>query len=315
MVRHFLTLGEYDADEIREILNRAIEVKKNPAEYADALKNKTLIMLFQKTSTRTRLSFEAGMTQLGGHAIFLDWRTTQFTMAEFIDEIRAAMRFGDVLMYRALKHANIREAERVARIPIINALCERYHPCQAMADALTMIEKSGGKVESLRGKRLVYMGVANNVSNSLIEVCTKLGMHITLCIGEKDPLSKDNELERKAKATGLYEETSDLNCLSDADFAYTDAWLNIEYFDNEGEVIGKFRKEFERRKKALMPFQLNIAVLKKYHSKAKIMHDMPCHTGYEISREAVEHSDSIIFDQAENRLHAQKAILLHLLRR
>ncbi|MFH1235502.1 MAG: ornithine carbamoyltransferase [Parcubacteria group bacterium] len=312
-MKHFLTLKDYSADELKTILNRAIEIKKNPEAYSDVLKNKTMIMLFQKTSTRTRLSFEAGMTQLGGHAIFLDWRTTQFLIAEFIDEIRATVRFGDILMYRPLKHQSLREAEKVATIPIINALCEKYHPCQAMGDALTIIENSGGTIESVKGKKVVWLGIANNVSNSLVQVCTKLEAKITLCITERAPLAVDKELEDEAKKTGLYEETDDPNCLRDADFVYTDTWIDMEYFDSEGNVKKDFKQEFDRRAKAFKPYQLSKDLLDKNGSTAKIMHDMPCHIGYEITRDAVDHPNSIIFDQAENRLHAQKAIILHLL--
>lgn len=313
MVRHFLTLKDYSADEIKKMLEDAIKIKKNPEKYSAVLKNKTMIMLFQKTSTRTRLSFEAGMTQLGGHAIFLDWRTSQFLIADFIDEIRATMRFGDILMYRPLKHQSLTEAAKLAKIPIINALCEKYHPCQAMGDALTMIENSGGTVDGVKGKKLVYLGVGNNVSNSLVQACTKLGAKITLCIAEKDPAAADTELEKEAKKTGLYEETKDLSCIEDADFVYTDTWINMEFFDSKGNVIGEFKKELERRKKVFTPFQLNKALLDKYNCKAKLMHCMACHPPYEITREAIDHPNSIIFDQAENRLHAQKAIMLYLL--
>ena len=313
MIRHLLTLKDWSKDEIEEIINKAIVIKKNPEKYYDILKNKTMIMLFQKTSTRTRLSFETGMTQLGGHAIFLDWRTTQFLIADFIDEIRATMRFGDILMYRPLKHQSLVEAAKVAKIPIINALCEKYHPCQALGDALTMVEKSGGSVKDFKGKKVVWLGMANNVSNSLVQACTKLGAKIILCIGEKDSAAVDKELENEAKKTGLYKETTDLSCLKEADFVYTDAWINMEFFDKNGNVVERFKKELERRKKVLLPFQLNKALLEKYKSKAKLMHNMACHVGYEITRDAIDHPNSIIFDQAENRLHAQKAIILKLL--
>lgn len=313
MVRHILTLKDYTAEEIKTIINKAIEIKKNPEAYSEILKNKTLIMLFQKTSTRTRLSFEAGMTQLGGHAIFLDWRTTQFLIADFVDEIRATMRFGDILMYRPLKHQSLVEAAKVAKIPIINALCEKYHPCQALGDALTMIETSGGSIEDFKGKKVVWLGLADNVSNSLVQVCTKLGAKITICVGEKDPAATDPELEGQAKSTGLYEETTDLSCLKDADFVHTDTWVNMEFFDKNGDVVPEFKEELERRKKVLLPFQLNKALLDKYNSNAKLMHCMACHPPYEITRDAIDHPNSIIFDQAENRLHAQKAIILFLL--
>ncbi len=312
-MKHLISLRDWTAEEIKEVLNKALEIKKNQEKYYDVLKGKTLIMLFEKTSTRTRLSFETGMTQLGGHAIFLDKRTTQFMIAEFIDEIRATMRFGDILMHRPLKNKSLMEAEKVATIPIINALCEKYHPCQALSDALTMIEKSGGKVEDLKGKKIVWLGIGDNVSNTLVEVCTKLGAKITLCIAEKDPDSIDEELEEEARETGLYEETTDLNCLKDADFVHTDTWINMEFFDKDGKVVENFREELERRKKIFMPYQLSKALLEKYDCNAKIMHCMACHIDCEITRDAVDHPNSVIFDQAENRLHAQKAIMLFLL--
>lgn len=313
-MKSLVSLKDVSKKDIEKLINSAIDIKKAPEKYSQALKNKTLIMLFQKTSTRTRLSFEAGMTQLGGHAIFLDWRTTQFMIADFIDEIRATMRFGDILMYRPLKHQSLVKAAKVATIPIINGLCEKYHPCQALSDVLTMIEKSGGTIESFKGKKVVWLGIANNVSNSLVQACTKLGAKIILCIAEKDPAAIDEELENEAKKTGLYEETEDLSCLKDADFVYTDTWINMEFFDENGNVLPEFKKEFERRKKVFMPFQLNKALLDKYNCNVKIMHCMTCHVGYEITRDVINHPNSIIFDQAENRLHMQKAILLWLLK-
>jgi ornithine carbamoyltransferase len=305
-----LSLKDYSGDELNEIINMAITIKKNPAKYEKALKNKTLIMLFQKTSTRTRLSFEIGMTQLGGHAVYLDWRTTQFLIADFIDEIRATMRFGDILMYRPLKHESLVKAADVATIPIINALCEKYHPCQALGDMLTIKEKFG----KLKGLTLVYTGIANNVSNSLVDAGTKLGMKVILAVPETDPESVDEELNDQAKKTGLYEITKDLKgAVKNADVLYTDTWINMEFFDKDGKVVDKFRHEFERRKTVFAPYQVNAKLLKETGSNAKIMHDMACHVPYEITRDAIDHPNSIIFDQAENRLHVQKAIMLYLL--
>jgi len=313
MVRHLLTLKDYSSEEIKTIIESAIEIKKNPEKYYTALDKKTLIMLFQKTSTRTRLSFEAGMTQLGGHAIFLDWRTTQFLIAEFIDEIRATMRFGDLLMFRPLKHKSLTEAAKVAKIPVINALCEKYHPCQGLGDAMTMVEKSGGSVDNFKGKKVVWLGIGDNVSNSLTMATTKLGAKMVLCVPEKDPNSIDKELLEQAKATGLYEETTDTSCVADADFVHTDTWINMEFFDKDGNVVPEFKDKLESRKKTLMPYQLNKALLDKHKSNAKLMHCMACHPPYEIIRDAIDHPNSIIFDQAENRLHIQKAIMLFLL--
>ena len=313
MVKHLITLKDLKPEEIEHIINKAIEIKKNPEKYSDILKNKTLIMLFQKTSTRTRLSFEDGMNFLGGQAIFVDWSTTQFNIADIRDETRAMERYADIIVARLLKHETLMNMVKAARTPIINGLDEKYHPCQGLGDSLTMVEKSGGTLEDFKGKKVVYLGIGNNVSNSLVMATTKLGAKITLCIAEKDKAAYDEELEAQAKATGLYEETTDLNCLKDADFVYTDTWINMEFFDKDGNIVPEFKEEFERRKKKFLPFQLSKALLDKYSCKGKIMHNMACHPPYEITRDAIEHPNSIIFDQAENRLHVQKAIILYLL--
>jgi len=304
MVRHMLTLKDWSGEEIKQIIEKAIEIKKAPERYHDALKKRTMIMYFEKSSTRTRLSFEAGMTQLGGHAIFLDKRTSQVSIADLKDEVRAIERYCDVLMVRPMRHETLRMMDESLKIPIINGCCECYHPCQGIGDAMTMIEHGG----ELKGKKVVWLGIANNVSNSLVNVCTKLGAKIIMCIPEKDPDAVDKELEGAAIKTGLYSETTDTSCVRDADFVHTDTWINMEFMNDP-----KFKDEKERRLKAFMPFQLNKALLDRQKSKAKLMHCMPCHIGYEISRDAVDHPNSIIFDQAENRLHAQKAIILKLL--
>ena len=148
-MKHCLTLKDYSKEDILEIIRKAQEIKANPERYGDVLKNKTLIMLFQKTSTRTRLSFEAGMTQLGGHAIFLDSRTSQFALTDYKDEIQAVMRFGDVLMFRAKSFNDVNIAASLNKIPVIDACSEKYHPCQSLGDLLTMVEHSGG-IENIK---------------------------------------------------------------------------------------------------------------------------------------------------------------------
>ncbi|UCD03113.1 MAG: ornithine carbamoyltransferase [Candidatus Aenigmatarchaeota archaeon] len=304
MTRHLLKDSDLTAEEKREILQLALKMKKNPDKYREALKGKTLIMYFEKTSTRTRLSFEAGMTRLGGHGIFLDKRTSQVGISELKDEIRAIERYADIMMARTRKHATLKEMAENMKIPLINGCCERYHPCQGLGDALTMIEHGG----DLKGKKIVWLGIANNVSNSLVQTCTQLGAKVTLCIPEKDPGAVDKDMEDEARKNGLYAETQDMSCLKDADFVHTDTWVNMEFINDP-----KFADEKERRIKAFMPYQLNKALLDKHGSKAKIMHCMPCHVGYEISRDAIDHPNSLIFDQAENRMHIQNAIMVWLL--
>lgn len=303
MVRHLLTLKEFSGREMEELIDKAIEIKKNPAPWSKTLDNKSMLMLFQKTSTRTRLSFEAGMTQLGGHAIFSDWKTTNFILADIADETRCVDRYCDVIMARMIKFEDLARMAEVSSVPVINGCCQRYHPCQSMADLMTVKEYAGG----FRGKKMVYIGIANNVSNTLTLACVRLGMRITLVTPIKHEPAYDPEIIEEAKASGLYEETLDIRAaLADADFVYTDTWIDMELFSNPD-----FAEEKERRIKLMMPYQVTPELLG--DRDIKIMHCLPAHRGYEISGEAVEDRRSIMFDQAENRMHAQKAIILRLL--
>lgn len=311
-MRHLISLKEQSRSDVLDILEMARELKilRRKGKLADNLAGKTLLMLFQKTSTRTRVSFEAAMTELGGHAIYLDARASQFSVAEFVDEIRALMRFGHALVFRALKVESVLKAASYNQIPVIDACSEKYHPAQALGDMLTMIESAGG-LEKI--KKVVWLGVENNVSNTLKLLCAKLGIDIFIVAPEADASSVDVELNSMAEATGKVHKTLDLKeALKDADFVHTDTWTNMEFFEN-GKVKPEFADEYERRKKIFIPYQLNAQLIDNFAPSAKIMHCMPCHVGYEISRDAIDHKNSIIFDQAENRLHVEKAILLWLL--
>ncbi len=307
-----ISLKEQSADDIREILGLAAALKKKykAGELTDILQDKTLIMLFQKNSTRTRLSFEAGMTELGGHAIFLAQAHAQLPLVDFRDEIRAMMRFGDVLMIRAISSADVITAASLDSVPVIDACSEKYHPCQALGDILTMAEHSGG-LENV--KKIAWLGVENNVCNTLKLACAKLGIEVALATPEVHPPSVDKELDAQAEATGKIQRVQDPNdALKDADYVHTDTWLDAEYFNNR-QPKPEFAAEFERRKSVFMPYQLNAKLIDTHVPNAKIMHCMPMHVGYEITRDAIEHKNSVIFDQAENRKHIQKAILLWLL--
>jgi len=287
-----------------------LKAKRSSGELTNYLPNQTLVMLFQKTSTRTRLSFEAGMTELGGHGIFLDSRTSQLSLTDFGDEIQAIMRFGQILMFRALKADDVIKAASFNRIPVIDACSEKYHPAQALSDLLTMAEKSGG-IENV--KKITWLGVENNVSNTLMLACVKLGIKVAICAPEANVQSVDSELNAMAEATGLVERTTDLaQALKDTDYVHTDTWMDMEFFEN-GQVKASFKDEYERRKNTFMPFQLNANLINTYCPEARIMHCMPCHIGYEITRDAIDHKNSVIYDQAENRMHMQKAMILWLL--
>ncbi len=301
--KDLLTLKGWSGEDLIDIIDKAIAIKESPEKYVNLLERQTLAMLFQKTSTRTRVSFEVAMTQLGGHAIYLDWRTTNFTLAEIEDEIKYLSRNVDIIMARLFKHVDLEKTARASRVPVINGCTEKYHPCQALADLMTVKEKKG----RLEGLKLVYVGVQNNVCNSLINGCTKVGMNITVVTPIIHEPSVDKELIKEAEKSGLYQATLDIEkAIDEADIIYTDTWVDMELF-----LDPKFKKEKEMRIKKLKPYQLNESLLKA--KDILIMHDMPIHEGYEITRAVIESSHSIIFEQAENRLHGEKAILLRLL--
>ena len=300
---HLLTLKDWSSAEIEEVIGKSIEIKRNSDKFRTALKDKSLAMIFQKTSTRTRVSFEVAMTQLGGHALYLDWRTTNFTMADVKDETRYLSRNVNCIMARLLRNSDLKAMAEASQVPVINGCDEKYHPCQAIADLMTIKEKIG----RLKGAKLVYIGVHNNVCNSLIVGCTKTGVKITTVTPIKNEHSLDKELIEAAEKTGLYKTTLDVkNAVKDADAVYTDTWVDMEIF-----LDPKFKEEKEKRIKLMMPYQINKELLKE--SKALVMHDMPIHRGYEVSSEIIESEGSIIYEQSENRLYTAKGILLKLL--
>jgi len=300
---HLINFKELSDQQLMEIIDKAVEVKRNPEKYRTALNGKSLAMIFQKTSTRTRVSFEVAMTQLGGHALYIDWRTTNFALADVSDETRYLSRNVDCIMARLMKNADLQAMAKASRVPVINGCDEKYHPSQAIADLMTMKEKKG----TLKGVKLVYIGAQNNVCNSLIDGCTKTGVKITTVTPIFNEPSRDEELLENARKTGLYETTLDVKeAVKNADFVYTDTWVDMEFFQDP-----KYAAEKEKRIKLMMPYQINKELMKK--SNAYIMHDMPIHRGYEISSDIIESSKSVIYEQSENRLYSAKAILLNLL--
>ncbi|MGB9676711.1 MAG: ornithine carbamoyltransferase [Candidatus Bathyarchaeales archaeon] len=302
---HLINFKELSGQQLVEIIDKGIEVKRNPEKYKDALAGKSLAMIFQKTSTRTRVSFEVAMTQLGGHALYIDWRTTNFTLADVYDETQYLSRNVDCIMARLLRNADLQVMAKASRVPVINGCDEKYHPSQAVADLMTMKEKKG----KLNGLKLVYVGIHNNVCNSLIEGCTKTGVKITTVTPIFNEPSRDDEILEKARKTGLWETTLDVKeAVKDADFVYTDTWVDMEFF-----LDPKYAAEKEKRIKTMMPYQINKELLK--NSDAYVMHDMPIHRGYEISADIIESPQSVIYEQSENRLYSAKAILLKMLKK
>jgi len=300
---HLINFKDLTGQQLAEIVDKGLEAKRNPERYREALAGKSLAMIFQKTSTRTRVSFEVAMTQLGGHGLFIDWRTTNFGLADIGDETQYLSRNVDCIMARLLKNVDLQDMAKDSHVPVINGCDEKYHPSQAIADLITVKEKKG----KLKGASLTYVGVHNNVCNSLIEGCTKTGVKTTTVTPLFNEPSRDDELFEDARRTGLWEKTLDVKAaVKDADFVYTDAWLDMEFFTDP-----RFAAEKEKRVKLMMPYQLNKELLK--NSGALIMHDMPIHRGYEITADVIESPKSVIYEQGENRLYSAKSILLKLL--
>lgn len=300
---HLMNFKELSGQELNALVTEGIEIKHDPERYSDSLEHKSLALIFQKTSTRTRVSFEVAMTQLGGHALYIDWRTTNFALADLGDEMQYLSRNVDGIMARLLYNADLQKMMKTSKVPIINGCDEMYHPSQAIADLITMKERKG----TLKGTKLVYVGIHNNVCNSLIEGCTKTGVNITTVCPIFNDASRDEALLEEARKTKLWTSTLDLKkAVKDADFVYTDTWIDMEFFTDP-----KFAAEKEKRLKQMMPYQINSELLK--GSSAYIMHDMPIHRGYEITPEAIEKPKAVIYEQAENRLYSAKAILLKLL--
>ena len=303
---HLITLNPWSETDLLETVENGVHIKKYPEKYRHAVGGKSLCLLFQKTSTRTRCAGEIGITQLGGHAHYLDWRSTNFALADLGDEMRVLSAYVDIILSRFLKHADLVEAAAAATVPVINGCCDKYHPTQALGDLMTVQEHLG----RLEGVKLCFIGVHNNVCNSLIAAGMKVGIEVTVVAPEVNPAAVDEELWGAAAQKGLYKafdtDTSLEKVIAESDIVYTDTWVDMEFFTDPA-----FAEERERRLKKMMPYQLNAELLDGH--KCKIMHCLPAHHGYEIAGELVNDERSIIFEQSENRLYSMKAILLKLL--
>ena len=303
---HLITLNPWSETDILETVQESLNIKKYPEKYRHAVGGKSLCLLFQKTSTRTRCAGEVGITQLGGHAHYLDWRTTNFALADLGDEMRVLSAYVDVILARFLRHTELAAAAAAATVPVINGCCDRYHPTQALGDLMTIQEHLG----RLEGVKLCFIGVHNNVCNSLIAAGMKVGIEVTVVAPEVNPAAVDKELWDAAARKGLYKtfgtDTELEKVIAETDIVYTDTWVDMEFFTDPA-----FAEERERRLKKMMPYQLNTELLEGH--ACKIMHCLPAHHGYEISGELVNDERAIIFEQSENRLHSMKAILLKLL--
>lgn len=302
MKRDFLSFKDWSREELDYLLKRASELKeiRKKGVSHQPLKGKALAMIFEKSSTRTRVSFEVGMFQLGGHSIFMSPRETQIGRGEPVkDTARVLSRYVDGIMIRTFSHEMVEDLARYASIPVINGLTDLLHPCQIMADLLTIIEKRGG----YEGQKVAWIGDGNNMANSWIEAAGKLGFDLTLACPKG--YTPDPEILGDAHkiATGKIRLTSDpMDAAKDADVINTDVWASM------GQEVEK-----EQREKAFKGYQVNEKLMTVAKKDASILHCLPAHRGEEITEDVIEGPNSAVWDQAENRLHVQKAIMEKLM--
>ncbi len=301
-IRHFLSLEDLNDSELRHVLDLAARVKKFPQEYRQALAGQTLAMIFQKKSTRTRVSFEVGMFQLGGHALFLGANDIQIGRGETIaDTAQVLGRYCDLIMARVYGHDDLVELAEHAGIPVINGLSDALHPCQVVADLQTMEEQ----FDSLEGRTFTYVGDGNNMAHSLMLGCSRMGMNVQICAPPGyEPAEKYTALSRaycEARGQWLRIDTDPSKAAVDSDVVYTDVWASM------GQ-----ESEQQERLKAFAGFEVDDTMMARAKSSAIFMHCLPAHRGEEVSASVCDGPQSVIFDEAENRLHAQKALMLFL---
>jgi ornithine carbamoyltransferase len=305
-MRHkdFIEIHDYTADEVREIFELARDIKARPKRFRDALEGQTLAMIFEKSSTRTRVSFEAGMFQLGGHALFLSARDIQLGRGEPIpDTARVLSRYVDGIMARTFAHRTVTDLAEYASIPVINGLTDLSHPCQAMTDYFTAWEKFG----DLKGRKIAYVGDGNNMAHSLMFGAPKVGMDIA--VATPPAYAPDPEVVAAAKAdaqaagTKVIITNSIEEAVANADVVETDVWASM---GQEAEA--------EKRRRDFEGWIVDRGVMSRAKTGAIFMHCLPAHRGEEVAAEVIDSPQSAIFDEAENRLHVQKAIMVALMK-
>jgi ornithine carbamoyltransferase len=306
MVRHLLKISDFQKFEIEKIINKAIELKENPQDFTSALKGETLLMIFEKPSLRTRISFEVGMHQLGGHAIFYSIKDSPLGRKENIhDTAKAASRFVNLIAARLFKRHDMWDLAQYADVPVINMLDDFAHPCQIMGDFLTIKEKKG----RLNNLKLSYFGDAfNNVTYDLMRISAIFGLKLDVACPVGAAYTPEqgvlDEVSKISKETGAYINIihDAYNAARDSDVIYTDSWMSY------GIPVDKE----EERKKIFTPFQVNSQIMEAAKTDAIFMNCLPAKRGYEQTAEVIDGPQSFVFDQAENRLHIQKSIMLFL---
>ncbi len=305
-MRHkdFIEIHDYTAAEVMQMFELARDIKATPKKFRDALEGQTLAMIFEKSSTRTRVSFEVGMFQLGGHALFLSSRDIQLGRGEPIDDTAKVLsRYVDGIMARTFAHKTVTDLAEYASVPVINGLTDLSHPCQVMTDYFTAWEKFG----SLKGRKIAYIGDGNNMAHSLMFGAPKVGMHIAIATpkGYAPDLSVVAAAEEDARKAGtkLVVTTSIEEAVKDADIVETDVWASMGQED-----------EAEKRRRDFEGWMIDDRVMSMAKKEAIFMHCLPAHRGEEVSAGVIDSPRSVIYDEAENRLHVQKAIMVTLMK-
>ena len=304
-VRHLVNLQDYDEWEIYDLINLALRLKEEQKKGIPhpILSNKALGMIFSKASTRTRVSFEVGIYQLGGYGLFLNSSDIQLGRGETIeDTARVLSRYLDGIMIRTYAQEDVEELAKYSTIPIINGLTDMFHPCQILADLMTIYETKG----QLKGLKLAYVGDGNNVAHSLLIGCTKVGMNISIaCPTGYEPHKNviDWAIGNSKSSGSLVNITSQpKEAVWDADIVYTDVWTSM------GQ-----EKESNERLKAFAPYQVNQSLFSLAKPDAIFLHCLPAHRGEEVTSEVIDGPQSLVFEEAENRLHVQKAVMVSLM--
>ena len=305
--KHFLSIADLSAKQIQTVLDLGQKMKhelKDKEVNQSLLAKKTLVMIFEKPSLRTRLSFEIGMTQLGGHAIYLAPSDIGLGVREEISDVaKVTASMTDIIMARVFKHETVKKLAKYSSIPVINALSDLEHPCQILADVLTILEVK----KNLAGLKIAFIGDGeNNVTHSLALACGMLGIHFTVASPKGYEMNKDIAQKAKKLAgqtnVSIIETNDPEKAVRDADVVYTDTWVSM------GD-----EKEKEKRIKVFSPYQVTDKLMKLAKKDAIFMHDLPAYRGNEVTKEVIDGLQSVVFQQAENRLHAQKALLVYLL--
>lgn len=302
MKRDFISIFDYSKEEIEGIFNLTLELKEKTrrGEKHHLCQGKTMAMIFAKPSARTRISFETGMYQLGGFALYLAPGDIGIGKREAIKDVaRVVSRYNDIIMARLFDHQHILELAEYSSVPVINGLTDYNHPCQILADAFTILEKKG----NLNDIKLTYVGDGNNVANSWINLAARVPMNLVICTPsgyEPDKATFNRAREQRISSIEIIQEP--LQAVSGADIVYTDVWASM------GQ-----ESEAQKRRVAFKNYQINVNLMRHAKDNAYIMHCLPAHRGEEITDDVLDSPQSIVFDEAENRMHVQKAIIVKLL--